>query len=205
MERTRYGKAGSHHRFASRLGWMLCFCLISSWLAPQAKADFLAQYPLSDFTLTNSPPSCCANDSVTMLGSSIVLTGDSEGNGESATTDLVATATQAGLIQFDWSFSAPDQSFVMVNQNAGYLLNGVFVQLAADDGKSGFAQFNVNTGDIFGFQVFTEATFGDPPVLTISSAVPEPRTGVILVMGIVGILSRCLWLFWRGSGMKGGA
>jgi hypothetical protein len=190
----------------SSLHWMLYSCLalaVSAGLTPQAKADFITQYPLSDFTLTNSPPTCCALDSAMMVGSSIVLTGDSEGNFEPATTDLVTTATQAGLIQFDWSFSTLDP-FPM-DQNGGYLLNGAFVQLADANGESGIAQFHVNTGEIFGFQVFTTFNFGEPPILTISSPVPEPRTSVILVMGIVGILWRRLWFFWRGSGMKAGA
>jgi hypothetical protein len=202
MERTKYGKAGSRHRFASRLGWMLCFCLtlgLGALVTPQAKADFITQYPLADFTLTNSP-SLGATGFATMSGGSIVLTGDNSGSGEPGTTDLLTTATLAGLIQFDFSYSTLNP-FPMDN-NGGYLLNGVFVQLADTNGQSGVAQFHVNLGDIFGFQVGTMDNQFEPGVLTISSAVPEPRTGLVLLTGIAGILSRLLWLCNRRSRIR---
>jgi|ERR1035441_7450471 hypothetical protein len=202
QHRTIDRQAGSQAS-TSRLGWMLYFCLalaIGSWMAPQAKADFITQYPLSDFILTNST----ADGFVTMSGSSIVLTGGNSGVLESGTTDLVTIATKAGLIQFDWSYFSYD---LPTFDFAGYLLNGAFVQLADTSGESEFAQFSVSLGETFGFRVGTKDNQGEPGILTVSSAdsVPEPRTWPILVMGITGILSRRLWLFFRASAMKGGA
>ncbi len=192
---------------ASHLGWRLCLCLalgISSGLAPLAKADFITQYPLSDFTLTNSPNSILTNGFGMMAGSSIVLTGGNSGSGEPGITDLVTTATQTGLIQFDYSYSSLDLPTL---DYAGYLLDGMFVQLADTDGESGLAQFNVSLGETFGFRVGTLDNQFEPGILTVSSAdaVPESRTWPILVIGIVGILSRHLCLFFRGSREKGGA
>ncbi len=186
---------------ATRLCWMLCLSLtlgIGSWLTPQAKADFITQYPLSDFTLINLPNSVLTNGFVMMSGSSIVLTGGNSGSGEPGTTDLVTTATQAGLIQFDYSYSSLDSPG---SDFAGYLLNGTFVQLADTSGESGLAHFNVSLGETFGFRVTTVDNEFEPGILTISSAVPEPRTGLVLLLGIAGILAR---RFWR-SGMEHGA
>jgi len=192
---------------ASHFLWMLCFCLtlgISPWLTQQAKADFIEQYPLADFTLTNSPNSILTDGFVMMSGSSIVLTGGNSGSGEPGTTDLVTTAAQAGLIQFDYSYSSLDLPKL---DYAGYLLNGTFVQLADTDGESGFVQFNVSLGEPFGFWVATVDNQGEPGILTVSSAdaaAPEPRTGLMLVIGIAGILSCHRWIFFRSSGTKGG-
>jgi hypothetical protein len=191
--RTRVWKAVS--------GWTLYFCLtlgISSWLAPQAKAGFIEQYPLGVFTLTNTLDT---DGFATPSGSSIVLTGGNSGTGETGTTDLVTKATKAGLIQFDFSYSSLDTPTF---DYAGYLLNGAFVQLADTNGESGLAQFNVSLGDTFGFRVGTDNQ-GEPGILTVSSAAPEPGTRLVLVMGIAGILSRRLWLCFRRSGMEGGA
>jgi hypothetical protein len=174
--------------------WMLCVCLtlgISSWLAPQAKADFISQYPLIDFTLTNSPNSVVTDGFATMLGSSIVLTGGNSGIGKPGTTDLVTTATQTGLIQFFFSYSSLDAPTF---DYAGYLLNGSFVQLADTNGTSGLAQFDVNLGDSFGFRVGTVDNQFEPGILTVSDAVPEPRSWLVLVMGIAVIFWRRLWL-----------
>jgi hypothetical protein len=90
---------------------------------------------------------------------------------------------------------------------AGYLLNGVFVQLADTDGESGLTQFNVSLGETFGLRVGTVDNEGEPGILTVSSvgSVPEPRAWPILVIGIMGVLPRRLWLFFRASAMKGGA
>jgi hypothetical protein len=200
MEETRDRKVESQTA-PSRLHRMLYFGLtlaVSSWLTPQAKADFITQYPLSDFTLTNSP-SLGGTGFVTMSGGSIVLTGDNSGSGEPGTTDLVATATQAGPIQFDFSYSSLDSPGL---DFAGYLLDGAFVQLADTSGESGLAQFNVSPGETFGFRVATVDNEFEPGILTISSssAVPEPRTRLVLLLGIAGILSRRLWRSGMGDG-----
>src|SRR5271166_3318973 len=74
-----------------RRGRILFCCLlvgISAGLAPQAEAGFLDQYPLIDFTLTNTPNSVLTDGFVMMSGSSIVLTGGNSGSGEPGTTDL---------------------------------------------------------------------------------------------------------------------
>jgi len=189
----------------TRRGRILFSCLlvgISAGLAPQAEAGFLDQYPLIDFTLTNTPNSILTDGFVMMSGSSIVLTGGNSGSGEPGNTDLVTTATQAGLIQFDFSYSSLD---LPTFDYAGYLLNGAFVQLADTSGESGLAQFNVNLGDTFGFRVATVDNLFEPGILTVSSATPEPGTGLMMLLVIAGILGYRLWSRLRTLGTEGDA
>jgi hypothetical protein len=172
--------------------WALLICLavgISTVLSPQAKAGFLDTYPLTQFTLTNSPSFVLTNGSVKMVGTTIVLTGGNSGSGEAGTTDLLTTAVAAGLIQFDFSYASLD---VRQFDSAGYLLNGVFTQLADTDGESGMAQFAVTLGESFGFRVATADNQFEPGILTISSAAantPEPATGPAALLVLGGILA----------------
>jgi hypothetical protein len=164
-------------------------------LAQQAKADFIGYYALSNFTLTNS----VANGSVMTPdgGQSIVLTGGNNGGGNFGTTNLTIFAASSGLIQFNWSYSSIDPSssgqpnmgcglgFAGSCDDAGYLLNGTYFQLADDIHQgSGVQNFLVTAGESFGFRVETLDNTGGPGILTVSAftapAVPEPSTTTLL-------------------------
>jgi len=167
----------------------LCLAM-SAALAPRAEAGFIESYPLSGFTLTNSPNSQLTNGFVAMQGKSIVLTGGNSGSGESGTTDLLTTALTASQIQFFYSYSSLD----LPNQDSGgYLLNGSFFQLAAATGASGVVSFNVTAGEAFGFRVATVDNQFEPGILTISdvptSGVPEPGTGLYLLLVSIAVLA----------------
>jgi hypothetical protein len=76
-----------------------------------------------------------------------------------------------------------------MDNDGGYLIDGVFTQLADTSGESGFASFSVTFGETFGFRVATVDNQGEPGILTVSdfsapapSAVPEPDTASIVFL-----------------------
>jgi hypothetical protein len=166
-------------------------------LMPQAKAAFIGDYSLNQFTLTNTN----ANGFVSMTpdGGFLFLTGGNTGSGEPGTTDLTIAAHGGGIVQFDYSYSSLDfPGFDF----AGYLLGSTFVQLADFDGESAQGlQFTVSSGQIFGFRVGTTDNTGEPGILTISnfsapsgaSSVPEPGTVPVVLIAAAMITCR----HWR--------
>jgi hypothetical protein len=153
-------------------------------LTPEAKAGFLDTYPLSSFTLVNSPSSVLTNGTAAMQGQSLVITGGNSGTGEPGTTTLTTTALANGQIAFLYSYSTLDSRG---EDAAGYLINGLYVDLADATGASGEVQFNVTTGEKFGFEVTTEDNQFEPGILTISnvgSTTPEPATGPVVLLAI---------------------
>src|SRR5580704_9759497 len=147
---------------------VLLSCLtISVMLAPEAKAGFIETYPLSSFTLVNSPTSILTNGTAVMQGQTLVITGGNSGTGEPGTTVLTTTALAAGLIAFDYAYFTLD---VSGQDSAGYLINGMFIPLANSSGPSGEVQFTVTQGESFGFEVTTVDNQGEPGILTISDA-----------------------------------
>lgn len=151
-------------------------------LAPQAKAGFIGDYALSNFTLTNTN----ADGFVTPFGDGFMLTGGNTGSGLPGTTDFTTTATGTGVVNFNYSYSAfdfPGFDF------AGYLIGNTFTKLADFDGDFGTASFMVTAGNKFGFRVGTADNTGEPGILTISNftapsggsaGVPEPGAAPIL-------------------------
>jgi len=156
-------------------------------MAPEAKAGFLDTYPLSAFTLVDSPSSVLTNGTAAMQGQSLVITGGNSGTGEPGTTTLTTTALANGQIEFLYSYSTLDSRG---EDAAGYLLNGLYIDLADASGASGEVQFNVTTGEKFGFEVTTEDNQFEPGILTISNvgsvtaSAPEPGTGPIVLLAI---------------------
>lgn len=187
---------------------VLALCLtISVTLAPAAKAGFIESYPLSSFTLVNSPNSVLTNGTAVMQGQTLVITGGNSGTGEPGTTELTTTALAAGQIAFDYSYFTLD---ARGQDSAGYLLNGLYIPLATTSGPSGEVQFNVTQGESFGFEVATADNQGEPGILTISdvasangtSATPEPGTGTVVLLAIgLGLIAVGL----RSSRMETGA
>ena len=162
-------------------------------LMTPGKAAFTGDYALNRFLLTNTN----ADGSVTTPdgGLSIVFAGGNNGSGLAGTTDFVTSATGAGTVRFQYSYSALDfPGFDF----GGYLLGGAFTQLADTDGQSGVGQFTVAAGRSFGFRVGTKDNTGEPGILTISNftapsgtgaPVPEPGTAPVLLLAAGGAVA----------------
>ncbi len=187
-------KAVHEHRlkpvppFGKHPSFLLALLMVA--LAPLAHAGFIDQYPLSSFTLVNSPNTQLTNGFATMSGDSIVLTGGNSGSGEPGTTDLTTTILTTGVIQFMWSYASLD---IPNADYGGYLLNGLLFPLAEANGASGTVMLNVTAGQIFGFEVGTTDNEFEPGILTISSvpglATPEPATGSILPLALSALVA----------------
>jgi hypothetical protein len=98
-------------------------------------------------------------------GLSVVLTGGNNGSGLSGTTSLTITAPASGLVHFQFSYFTLD---IPGFDSAGFLLDGVYTQLAALSGDTGTGNFAVAAGHTFGFRVETSDNQGEPGVFTIS-------------------------------------
>jgi hypothetical protein len=170
-------------------------------LAQQARADFVGNYAVNNFTLTNIDYfnlDADTNGSVMSLdgGLSVILTGGDSGTGllSGGETDFLINAAASGLVQFNWSYASLDTPGY---DWAGYQLGNTFTQLADTNGESGVLQtFSVTAGESFGFVVVTADNNGGPGILTISNfsapaadPVPEPRTLAIPCILAAGILA----------------
>ncbi len=177
------------------------FCVLAAVTvaAGSANADFVGPYDLSKFTLSNTDgggfPSFTDGLAVTPDGGlSLVLSGGNSGSGLPGDTDFTISAPEAGSVLFDYSYSSLD---VPGADFAGYLLNGVFTQLADTDGETGSIAFAAISGDIFGFRVSTLDNEFEPGILTVSafnapgggSSIPEPSNfGAVTLSGVAGLL-----------------
>ena len=118
--------------------------------------------------------------------SSITLTGSD--NTVGSYTDYYTTATAGGEVKFDWAYSSSDgDSFY---DSFGYLLNGVYNQLADNDSQgSGTTTFNVAGDDTFGFSVFSMDGLFGAGVATVSNfSAPIPSSASASVPGPLPIL-----------------
>jgi hypothetical protein len=190
--------------------WLFCAVMASGFtLAPQARADFLGYYDFNNFTQSStSDGSAYTPDS----GLTVVVVGGNSGSGLPGTTTLLINAPASGTVQFDYLYNSLDSPTF---DSAGYVLNGVYSQLANADGQSGDVSFSVNAGDSFGFEVWTADNLGEPGIVTVSnfnapaegadsSNAPEPGTVSMFVLagGVVAAYLR----FRRGhAGNEGKA
>jgi hypothetical protein len=152
-----------------------CWGLIGglSALAPEANASFIGTYALNNFTLfnQNADGSAATFDG----GLSAVLTGGNTGSGVAGFTDLFITAPVSGMVHFQFSYLSLDTP---TWDDAGYLIDGVYTQLADTDGDFGTADFPISAGQSFGFRVNTLDNEGEPGILTVSDFnAPEPSSG----------------------------
>ena len=144
--------------------------------APPARAGFIGLYDPSNFVLTNTN----ADGSLAVLDSNTIqLTGGNNGSDQPGTTDFLILAPATGLVSFDWSYSSLDTPTF---DDAGYIINAIYTQLADTDGEVGQVAFQVSMGDSFGFRAGTDDNTGEPGILTVTnfeapgtaSPVPEP-------------------------------
>jgi hypothetical protein len=176
-------------RFISRSVCSLGLALAILSLAGTVRASVI--YDSLTFNLTNNP-TCnsgnnCGSAMTTNGGLSLVFTGENTGSGLPGVTDLLTTVPGNGTITFDWTYAtlnAPD------TETVGYLLQGVFFELANANGGSGVGQtVSVTAGESFGFEIQALDNQGEPGVLTVSnfsapgSSVPEPGTLNLVIAG----------------------
>jgi len=190
--------------------WLFCGTVaLGSILVPQARADFIGYYDLSNFTLTStSDAGAYTSDGFAYTpdnGVTGILQGGNDGLGFTGVTDLLINAPAAGTVQFDYMYNSLDTPGY---DSAGYMLNGVYTLLADTDGESGTISFSVNAGDLFGFQAWTYDNMGEPGILTVASftapeggendgTVPEPRT-----LPMVLVSAALAAAFWQVKGRK---
>lgn len=160
-----------------------CAVAIGACLALPVVANAAAiSFPLNFCSLVNTNADGTASSADD--GASVVITGGNTGTGLSGTTDLVAVAAAPVTIAFQFSFASLDAPAF---DFAGFLVNGLFTEVADSSGQSGSASFSALSGDTFGFRVGTADNTGEPGIFTVSdvvveeSAVPEPSTQLLMV------------------------
>ena len=165
----------------------LCAIGITFALAPQAKPNFLGNYALDNWLLTNTNAdgSAITPD----LSVTVIVTGGNNGSGLPGTTDFLIASAEAGQVQFGWSYLSLD---VATLDNAGYVVDNTFFQLADSAGQSGNVTFAIARGEIFGFRVATADNTGEPGSLSVTdfsapsgTSVPEPGTMPMLLVAVV--------------------
>jgi hypothetical protein len=162
---------------------LLGFALLLIATLP-ARGDFSGYYAPANFTLTNTNANGTVNTA--LAPASIAITGGNNGSGNPGTTDFTIAAPAAGLVSFDWAYASADLPTL---DDAGFLLNGTYIQLAPVGGLLGTFGLAVQAGDTFGFRsatgdntegagTFTVSNFSGP-----AAAIPEPATWTMLTFG----------------------
>lgn len=167
------------------LGVASAATLASPAHAVQLQQDFAGAYAPSSWTFTSDPALgdgsvdiSAAPAAITVIGSNNFL---STGFFDNVNTDYTIAAAASGPVSFDWSYSSTDDDFF---DGFGYLLNGSFTQLADNASQgTGFSQFNVLSGDTFGFRVFATDNQVGPGNATISNF-SAPVPGPLPLLGV---------------------
>ncbi len=151
-------------------------------VAGAANAQFSGPYAPGNWTFNaNGGDGSATND-----GSTLTLVGNDNGFG--LDTDYTIAAAAAGTWSFDWSYFSSDSGTF---DTGGYLLNGVYTQLAANNSQgSGSVSIPVLAGDIIGYRVFSaDGVFG-PGTLTVKNfSAPVPAPASLALLGMGGLLA----------------
>lgn len=156
-------------------------------LSSTASADFSGYYDVANWIITDNAggtvDTSTAPNSITLTSGQTGVGGD---------TFFTITAPNAETISFDWSYVSNDYTGISAFDPFAYVINGQVTTLTNDlqylssnpsPDQSGVAVFNVNAGDVFGFNANTFDGTGGGAVTVVSnfSAVPVP--GAIWLFG----------------------
>ncbi|MCI0365148.1 MAG: PEP-CTERM sorting domain-containing protein [Phycisphaerales bacterium] len=160
--------------------------------AQTARGDFSGAYSPANWTFNANG----GDGSVNTLGAplSITITGNDNSNGVPTNTDYTIAAVASGTWSFDWAFIPTDTGNY---DHGGYLLNGVYTQLANNLGpgpfpgpnpSNGVVSIGINAGDIIGFRVYSDDGFFGAADMTITNFVaPVPAPGALALLGVAGL------------------
>jgi len=162
---------------------------------PAQASGFTGSYDPSNWDFTNSNADGFVN--TTNAPSSISLTGGNNGSGSGGQTSYETTSAGTGLVSFNWNYTTNDGPFW---DPFGFILNGDFTQLSANNGgspQSNTFSTTVNEGDIFGFAIKTVDNIVGAASVTVSDfhapesepeSVPEPASILgLMTVGALGV------------------
>jgi uncharacterized protein (TIGR03382 family) len=135
-------------------------------------------------TMSISAPGAFGNGFGSVSSSVMSITGNNV-TGAGIYAGFRTTATSSYLVSVDWARSAVDTGNW---DGAGYFINGTFNLLVtnANGGSAGNWSFNVNSGDVFGFAVWSaDGSFGAMTV-ELTNYVPAP--GAAALLGLAGLV-----------------
>lgn len=173
----------------------------SLFIASIASANFNAfTWTLSANELAGSPGQQFTNPGIYAVGSAAAVGGS--GTLTSSTMTLVggnagvrglmwytATATTAGTISVNWSYSNAPGGDSQGYDAGGWVLNGNFSVLALNSQSptSGVLTFGVNAGDTFGFGTATADGLFGAGTTVFTNFVPAPGAiGLLALAGLAG-------------------
>jgi len=174
----------------------VAFFLVSSAQAGTI-TGFTGEYDVSNWTTTFTSP--CNGCATIASATELTLVGADGAEAFDQFTDRTITVLTNAIITFSWEYETFDAPFwdlfgIIYNDGSGVL----FTQLSNDAGtivQTGSLSFAVDTGDIFGFRVWSvdslfgaaEATIFDFSVETAGGGtVPEPGSLALLGVALLG-------------------
>ena len=170
----------------------LLLAAVLSFSAP-VQAAFVNSYAPENFTLTNNSVFTDGYALPAADGSLVILNGGNSGSGLEGTTDYTITAPASGIVSFTYEYGSLDDPGY---DSAGYLIDSVYTPIIDTAGvPPATAQFFVNSGQTFGFRVWTEdnqngrgtliiSEFSAPEASVDAATVPEPGTAAAMVAGL---------------------
>jgi len=154
-------------------------------LSTQTQADFSGLYAPGNWTLTNVN----GNGTAANNGTTLTLTGSNNGSLAAGSTSYTINAAGTGTFSFHWLYTSSDTGNF---DTGGYLVNGVYTQLADNDGSGtqGDISVGVTAGQSIGFRVTTVDNQLGPGTLTITNFNgPVPAPGALALLGLAGLTS----------------
>lgn len=153
-----------------------------------AHASFEGYYDVSNWQTTITAGSDASIDLTNAPNSITLIGGDNANSGPDlfATIDFTISADATGMLSFNWSYETTDESAEW--DPLFFLHNDIEYALSADGGslaQTGFFEFNVQLGDIFGFrQASLDSLFGSAQSTISNFSAPVPLPGALVLFGI---------------------